>query len=282
MAFQCSECRRLLPTLQGLNHHRKTSMKCQAIRSQRQGNARAEHSNESNTIYLVTAVDTPPPPAPLHTQQSTEELMDVNDEPEGPEPVAGPSSFKQPLIPLRSHQPKGIKRKNTSLEPESIDDPALDTSPPAETEETFDQEVDWIDEEVVEEDYLANIMNDLGISLRDTHDHPDIAGRAGADPDECDVHECPREWAAGQSRNPSPEQINEWRRRFAFAGWRRPSGTDEDVVMEDPPADVFAPFSSELDWRIARWAIKRCPSNAAFDELISEPGVCFIVSPSNS
>ncbi|KAJ7852764.1 hypothetical protein B0H14DRAFT_3656681 [Mycena olivaceomarginata] len=44
--------------------------------------------------------------------------------------------------------------------------------------------------------------------------------------------------------------------------------------MEDPDSpNVFAPFASELDWRIAEWVIKDGPGHKAFDRLLEIPGV---------
>jgi hypothetical protein len=40
----------------------------------------------------------------------------------------------------------------------------------------------------------------------------------------------------------------------------------------------FAPFASELDWRVADWAIRECPTNAAFNRLLAIPGVSLILS----
>ena len=52
---------------------------------------------------------------------------------------------------------------------------------------------------------------------------------------------------------------------------------DGDAVMdrpEKPPLSHFHPFNSDLDWRIAQWAIKDGPGQNAFDRLLSVPGVC--------
>ena len=35
----------------------------------------------------------------------------------------------------------------------------------------------------------------------------------------------------------------------------------------------FYPFNSELDWKIAQWAIKDGPGKNAFDRLLKIPGV---------
>ncbi|KAJ7661850.1 hypothetical protein B0H17DRAFT_849402, partial [Mycena rosella] len=61
------------------------------------------------------------------------------------------------------------------------------------------------------------------------------------------------------------------------AKWKRSFGLvdlDGDIQMggaESP--NGFAPFSSELDWRIAEWVIKDDPGHKAFDRLLDIPGV---------
>ncbi|KAG1834650.1 hypothetical protein F4604DRAFT_1944865 [Suillus subluteus] len=70
-------------------------------------------------------------------------------------------------------------------------------------------------------------------------------------------------------------RIERWRREF--------SGTDEegDVSMEDvvigegssAAVNRFAPFASELDWRVACWAIQDGIGHKSFDRLMAIPGV---------
>jgi len=43
----------------------------------------------------------------------------------------------------------------------------------------------------------------------------------------------------------------------------------------DMTENSFYPFNSELDWRIAQWAIKEDPGHKAFDRLLSIPGVSY-------
>ena len=52
---------------------------------------------------------------------------------------------------------------------------------------------------------------------------------------------------------------------------------DGDIEMGDTTENnlnTFSPFSSELDWRIAEWAIKEKVGNSAIDRLLEIPGVC--------
>ncbi len=63
--------------------------------------------------------------------------------------------------------------------------------------------------------------------------------------------------------------------------WKAEFGTKdsgEDVNMKDPDKDPnsdsqYAPFASELDWRIADWMVRESPGHNAFDRLLAIPGV---------
>ena len=47
-----------------------------------------------------------------------------------------------------------------------------------------------------------------------------------------------------------------------------------DTLMEEGGEhNHFAPFSSELDWRVARWAVKDGPGHNAFNRFLEIPGV---------
>ena len=49
---------------------------------------------------------------------------------------------------------------------------------------------------------------------------------------------------------------------------------DGDTVMGmGDVSNPFAPFSSELDWRVAQWAVKDGPGHNAFNRLLEIPGV---------
>ena len=47
---------------------------------------------------------------------------------------------------------------------------------------------------------------------------------------------------------------------------------DGDISME-AEENPFFPFTSELDWKIGRWAVKDGPGHNAFDHLLQIPGV---------
>ena len=48
---------------------------------------------------------------------------------------------------------------------------------------------------------------------------------------------------------------------------------DADVIE----SRVWQPFESEMDWRVASWAINEEAHNGAVDRLLSIPGVCILV-----
>ena len=53
-----------------------------------------------------------------------------------------------------------------------------------------------------------------------------------------------------------------------------PVDKDGDIVMgNDGEPNPFTPFSSELDWRVAQWAVKDGPGHNAFDRFLKIPGV---------
>ncbi|KAJ7842674.1 hypothetical protein B0H14DRAFT_2359498 [Mycena olivaceomarginata] len=75
---------------------------------------------------------------------------------------------------------------------------------------------------------------------------------------------------AGQVIRMNDNLHAKWKRSFGGSAL----GLDGDVEMEDPDSpNVFAPFASELDWRIAEWVIKDGPGHKAFDRLLKIPGV---------
>lgn len=50
------------------------------------------------------------------------------------------------------------------------------------------------------------------------------------------------------------------------------------LELDDSSVDnVYAPFATELDWKVARWAKLRGPGSNAFSELIAIPEVCIIL-----
>ena len=51
-------------------------------------------------------------------------------------------------------------------------------------------------------------------------------------------------------------------------------GNMENISGIDQDSNPYMPFASELDWRIAQWAVKDGPGQNAFDRLLKIPGVC--------
>ena len=55
------------------------------------------------------------------------------------------------------------------------------------------------------------------------------------------------------------------------------SEEDMDVDRADNENNPFYPFNSELDWKVAQWAVKDNPGHNAFDRLLAVPGVGVMV-----
>jgi hypothetical protein len=63
-----------------------------------------------------------------------------------------------------------------------------------------------------------------------------------------------------------------WQQHFGSLDDHTPA--TESLPMQDNP---YAPFASELDWRIARWAVKDGIGHKSFDRFLSIPGVRFLI-----
>jgi hypothetical protein len=56
-----------------------------------------------------------------------------------------------------------------------------------------------------------------------------------------------------------------------------PSNNQYSAELKDGAnQNIYAPFSSELDWKFARWAKLRGPGSTSVTELMAIEGVCFI------
>lgn len=66
--------------------------------------------------------------------------------------------------------------------------------------------------------------------------------------------------------------------KAAYENWRKVD-EDEDISMEDQTSDttssssLWMPFASELDWRVARWAVEENVGQGVVDRLLEIPGV---------
>jgi len=58
--------------------------------------------------------------------------------------------------------------------------------------------------------------------------------------------------------------------------WKHLFGTKEKFTNDSQPDSVtaYAPFKSEIDWRIERWAVKDGIRHKSLDRLLLVPGVC--------
>ncbi|KZT19355.1 hypothetical protein NEOLEDRAFT_1077982, partial [Neolentinus lepideus HHB14362 ss-1] len=73
-----------------------------------------------------------------------------------------------------------------------------------------------------------------------------------------------------------PNIHDKWKHIFE----ERERDDDGDVVMDDKSgtgtsgkSNPFFPFSSELDWRVAKWAKDDGPGQKVFDLFLAIPGV---------
>lgn len=58
--------------------------------------------------------------------------------------------------------------------------------------------------------------------------------------------------------------------------WRLAHDITVDVPMDgssSPPGNVYAPFASEMDWRVAEWVVKDNIGHNSFDRFLQIPGV---------
>ena len=65
-----------------------------------------------------------------------------------------------------------------------------------------------------------------------------------------------------------------------YEGPERPRETEADQYGYKAYADhdnFYAPFLSEIDWQVAKWAKLRGPSSTALTELFKIPQVCLFV-----
>ncbi|EGO04582.1 hypothetical protein SERLA73DRAFT_68274 [Serpula lacrymans var. lacrymans S7.3] len=68
--------------------------------------------------------------------------------------------------------------------------------------------------------------------------------------------------------------------KTVYERWKREFGAenmDGDMDMDSDKSDgsgnIFAPFASELDWRVACWAVQDGIGHKLFDRLMAIPGV---------
>jgi hypothetical protein len=115
----------------------------------------------------------------------------------------------------------------------------------------------------------GNVDDEAGAAERPGRPHPSVQNMAQAERHVLDDDQDERiiivEKEAGQvHRMESPPHFH------ARASEIDPEG---DINMTETSNNSFHPFNSELDWRVAQWAIKDNPGHKAFDRLLSIPGV---------
>lgn len=82
-----------------------------------------------------------------------------------------------------------------------------------------------------------------------------------------------------------PEQVIEWKENAGtviqmdeslHSRWRIAHNLEVDVPMDGTtplPDQMYSPFASEMDWRIAEWVVKDGIGHKSFDRLLAIPGV---------
>lgn len=78
---------------------------------------------------------------------------------------------------------------------------------------------------------------------------------------------------AGKVIGQDQKLYNKWKQIFGQEQAKEGFNMNVDEEPSSEKQNPYAPFTSELDWRIARWAIKDNPGHKAFDRLLSIPGV---------
>lgn len=74
------------------------------------------------------------------------------------------------------------------------------------------------------------------------------------------------------------DSLHEKYRRIFGASREMGLDVEGDVDMDEVEGDhTYAPFASELDWRIAKWAVEDGPGHNAFNRLLDIPGVCYLI-----
>ena len=132
-------------------------------------------------------------------------------------------------------------------------------------DEVESEEVCWAQLECGLEPNRPNRM-DTDTAEEEEEDAPRLATTADRDGVEEKLHHQP-------FVVPFPRQIGApipWNRHSKIAAHARYA---ESVRTDNDSPNIYAPFSSRLEWDVARWAKLRGPSSTLFTELISIPGV---------
>ncbi|KII89509.1 hypothetical protein PLICRDRAFT_29724 [Plicaturopsis crispa FD-325 SS-3] len=169
---------------------------------------------------------------------------------------------------------KGKRRELGTTEQEVVEgfDVDLDTEERAEEEDIED----------VEDEFNAGLYDFIPLSEYRPHAQESEAGpstnhgrqdglRLDDDEDVRCVIDHP---TAGKVIRMDATLHRRWKELFGGAG-----GPDEDVEMGSPDGENegnnhrFLPFATELDWRVACWAVKDGIGHKSFDRFLSIPGV---------
>ncbi|KAJ3512046.1 hypothetical protein NMY22_g15452 [Coprinellus aureogranulatus] len=193
--------------------------------------------------------------------------------------VINPDSHSRILSSSPTQSPESTQRSNPPRPPSPQADNPIAWHEPVwpDPQEMSDDEASDIEERDYHEDlaqFIASLEHDefelfpgLGDPGPQTQEHREgrrlgrVLSRALLDDEDTRVVEEPYSNAGKVIRRESTGEPSK--------------DSDGDTVMdgdmdEDNP---YAPFESELDWRVAQWAVKETVSQSAFDRLLEIPGV---------
>ena len=135
-----------------------------------------------------------------------------------------------------------------------------------EDEEGWDEEEDFFHFVDVEEEEMVDVgIGEDGPGPGTTGNRRKAMGRVLDEDDDTRVKVEYTANGAGKCIRMDKTIHDRWKRRFGDH-----TSSTETSSMQDNP---YAPFASELDWRIAHWAVKDGIGHKSFDRFLSIPGV---------
>lgn len=230
---RCPVCHRDFPQMKGLLSHLSTSQSCKGYKK---GKLRELDIPKS----VENAEHEPPEEVPMDIDKSEE---DAGGEWEWAEP--GPESMAG--IDVQSDTDDGPETSSADEQSDGNEE-ILDFAPmPANTASSPQNQVE---------------EGEAGPSrVSNTHDLDDYV-----------VEEHPQ---AGQVIRMGRILHEQWK-GLVGEGVRGGAGGEGSSAMRGglpSEANVYAPFASELDWKVARWAVQDGVGHGSFDRLLSIPGV---------
>jgi hypothetical protein len=170
------------------------------------------------------------------------------------------------------------------------------TTPQDFDDEDMRMDVDWDSDQEMNQDTLQDIMDiwdqEEGHPYHFVEEEVDVdIGQAGPGPSTSRRRQAAQgrildeqggeqnvEWSMGAGKviRMDDRLHQQWKKLF------HPQPQEKEDSMRPTPTTAtsgskinpYAPFASELDWRVARWVVKDKIGNKAFDRFLEIPGVC--------